>query len=164
MITNPSIRPSILLVSSHGCLDVCDNTVTGHKSLHTTSPFQPGDIISKFSAGSIQHTPTYLTVQTGHSEHITLQPEYLQYINHSCSPNVFFDTTSFLLVCLKPLEPGDELTFFYPSTEWSMVQPFHCFCESANCLRNIQGAAHISKEVISRYRLTDFIKEKLKNG
>jgi SET domain len=163
MITNPSFSPSTLLLSSHGCLDVCENTATGHKSMHTTEAFMPGDIISKFWAGSIQRTPTYLTVQVGDDEHITLQPEYLQYINHSCNPNVFFDTTSMLLVCLRPLVPGDELTFFYPSTEWSMVQPFGCFCESSNCLRHIQGAAHLSNEILSKYRLTDFIKGKIKN-
>jgi SET domain len=163
MITNPSISPSRLHISSHGCLDVCENTATGHKSMHTTASFQPGDVISKFSAGAILRTPTYLTVQTGDDTHITLQPEYLQYINHGCNPNVFFDTTSFLLVCLRPLEPGDELTFFYPSTEWNMVQPFSCFCESSNCLRHIQGASYLSNETLSKYRLTDFIKGKLKN-
>jgi hypothetical protein len=163
MITNPSISPAILLLSSHGCLDVCENTATGHKSLHTTVPFKPGDCISNFSAGAILRNPTYLTVQTGDYKHITLQPEYLQYINHSCNPNVFFDTTSFELVCLKALQPGDELTFFYPSTEWDMVQPFNCFCESSNCLRYIQGAAHINQEVLAQYFLTDFIKSKIKN-
>lgn len=27
------------------------------------------------------------------------------------------------------LKEGDELTFFYPSTEWSMAQPFDCLCK-----------------------------------
>lgn len=26
----------------------------------------------------------------------------------------------------RPLEVGDELTFFYLSTEWDMVEPFIC--------------------------------------
>ena len=78
----------------------------------------PGMYFVIFGAGITQSYPTYLTVQTGTNRHITLMPEFLQYINHSCSPNVFFDTTSMQLICLQPLQPGDEFTFFYPSTEW----------------------------------------------
>ena len=105
-------------------------------------------------------TATYLTVQTGEDKHITLQPEFLQYINHSCYPNVFFDTTAMQLVALKEIQPGDELMFFYPSTEWDMSQPFDCFCGTTQCLHRIQGAAYLSDEEAKRYRLTDFINEK----
>jgi hypothetical protein len=45
-----------------------------------------------------------------------LNPEWLQYINHSCDPNVAFDTAAFKLIALKDVKPGDELCFFYPST------------------------------------------------
>jgi hypothetical protein len=163
MITNPSFSPATLVVSSHGNLDICENKATGHKSLHTTLACKPNAIISKFAAGAIVHDPTYLTVQVGDRAHITLQPEYLQYINHSCNPNVFFDTHRMLLLAIKPLVPGDELTFFYPSTEWNMVQPFHCFCEAPNCLQYIKGAAHLSHHELSTYQLTHFIQEKLSN-
>ena len=105
-------------------------------------------------------TATYLTVQTGEDKHITLQPEFLQYINHSCYPNVFFDTTAMQLVALKEIQPGDELMFFYPSTEWDMSQPFDCFCGTTQCLHRIQGAAYLSDEEAKGYRLTDFINEK----
>jgi len=65
------------------------------------------------------------------------------------------------LICLKSLKPGDELTFFYPSTEWEMVQPFSCQCGNPDCLQVIMGAAHLSTETLEKYRLTDFIKNKL---
>lgn len=161
MITNPSFSPSSLLVSSHGYLDICEHKAIGHKSLHTTVPFKAGSKIIAFSAGAIVHHPTYLTIQVADGEHITLQPEYLQYINHSCNPNVFFDTTTMQLVCIRAVEPGDELTFFYPSTEWNMVQPFHCFCEGTNCLRYIQGATHLTPDILAQYRLTNYIQGKL---
>lgn len=161
MITNPSLSTATLVLSSHGYLDVCENKATGHKSLHTTLAFKPTSIISSFAASAIVHHPTYLTVQVADGEHITLHPEYLQFINHSCNPNVFFDTSRMLLVALQPLMPGDELTFFYPSTEWNMVQPFHCFCEAPHCLQYIQGAAHLTHTELAGYRLTAFIQEKL---
>ena len=54
----------------------------------------PVIVICSFSAGITQSYATYLTVQTGADRHITLMPEFLQYINHSCGPNVFFNTAT----------------------------------------------------------------------
>jgi SET domain len=159
MTTTTITAPNFEVVSKHAFGDVLLNTSTNQKSLNATTAIKPGEIISKFHAGISQSYATYLTVQTGVCTHITLQPEFLQYINHSCDPNVFFDTASMELICLKPLQPGDELTFFYPSTEWEMSQPFVCNCQSSNCLQLINGASHLDKSTLQKYRLTDFIKQ-----
>jgi SET domain len=162
MTTTTVTSPAMEVVSRHGFGDVLLNTSTNQKSLHATKVIQPGEILSKFHAGVTQAFATYLTVQTGLNTHITLQPEFLQYINHSCNPNVFFDTTTMQLVCLKALSPGDELTFFYPSTEWDMSQPFVCNCKYKGCLQLINGASHLDKSTLKKYRLTDFIKQQVK--
>ncbi len=159
MITTTVTNPVIKVVSRHSFGDVLLNTSSNQKSLHATTVIKPGDVISKFYAGITQSFATYLTVQTGVDTHITLQPEFLQYINHSCNPTVFFDTEKLELICLKPLKPGDELTFFYPSTEWDMSQPFVCNCKDVNCLQLINGASHLDKSTLLKYRLTDFIKK-----
>jgi hypothetical protein len=161
MTTKSSPAQALRLVSNNGFAEVWKNEINGQQSLHATRSFMPGDVICSFHAGTVSSVVTYLTVQVDDEKHITLQPEFLQYINHSCSPSVFFDTSLMQLVCLSEVQPGDEFTFFYPSTEWEMVQPFTCYCGSANCLTTIKGASHISDEVLSEYRLTDFIKRKL---
>ena len=43
----------------------------------------------------------------------------------------------------RGLKAGEELTFFYPSTEWDMDQGFDCFCGSKVCLGYIGGAKHM---------------------
>jgi hypothetical protein len=154
-------NPSFQIISRHGIADVVENIETEQKSLHSAMYFNAGDVLCSFGAGIKLNQPTYLTVQVSEDGHITLNPEFLQYINHSCSPNAFFDTTSFQLIALKDLNVGDEITFFYPSTEWDMVQPFTCFCNSKNCLHTIQGASHLSNETLQHYRLTDFIQQQL---
>ncbi len=159
MTTTTVTSPLHEVVSRHNFGDVLLNASTNQKSLHATVAMQPGDVISKFYAGVTQTYATYLTVQTGVDTHITLQPEFLQYINHSCNPTVFFDTEKLELVCLKTLQPGDELTFFYPSTEWDMSQPFVCNCKDVNCLQLINGASHLDKSTLKKYHLTDFIKQ-----
>ncbi|HUR65129.1 MAG TPA: hypothetical protein VMZ03_02160, partial [Chitinophagaceae bacterium] len=65
------------------------------------------------------------------------------------------------LVALKDLQPGDELVFFYPSTEWKMTQSFNCYCGSPKCLGKIRGAAYLSTSLQSQYRFTDFIQQQM---
>jgi hypothetical protein len=146
---------------SDGFADVRESLATGHKALFTMQPFQPGQVLCSFSAREILTGPTYLTVQIGANRHITLKPEFLQYMNHSCKPNTFFDTTAMQIICLEVVEPGDELTFFYPSTEWEMAQPFVCQCGQPTCLGSVSGAANLPATVLQQYRLSEFIYQQL---
>ena len=111
-LTSPAYTP----VSSHEIAEVRRQISNQQNALFALRAYRPGEVIANFSAGTISAEPTYLTVQVGTRKHITLQPEFLQYINHSCDPNVFFDTSSMELVALKAVEEGEEMTFFYPST------------------------------------------------
>jgi hypothetical protein len=136
--------------------------VTGQRQLHSTQSYQPGDVICEFGARETMRYPNYLTVQVAADKHILLAPENLQYANHSCSPNIFFDTTKMEVIALMPIATGDELTFFYPSTEWDMDQPFQCYCGNTNCLGMIEGAAYLPDDVLKQYKLTDFVIRQLK--
>ena len=138
------------------------NKSTGQKSLYAVNYFSPGDVICHFHAGVTQPYANRFTVQIAESKHITLVPELLQYVNHSCSPNAFFDTTLMVLISLRDIQPGDEITFFYPSTEWEMAEPFECHCRSPACLKVINGASSLSLEILEKYKLTDFIREMLR--
>lgn len=153
--------PGYHTISNHEFAERRQKISNGQNALFALRSYHPGEVIADFWAGTIAAEPTYLTVQVGSRRHITLQPEFLQYINHSCDPNVFFDTTSMKLVALKQINPEEEMVFFYPSTEWKMTQSFNCYCGSSLCLGDIKGAAYLSKEAQDRYRLTDFIQQQL---
>lgn len=133
----------------------------GEKCLIADAFVPAGTIICSFGAKETLASPTYLTLQVGQHKHILLTPEVLQYINHSCDPNVFFDTTLMQLRAVKDILPGDEFRFFYPSTEWDMDRSFVCNCQSSACLGIIQGARHLQTEILNRYKLTDFIKSQI---
>ena len=153
--------PAYRTVSNHVIAVMRQRLSNKQNALFATQSFQPGEVIAEFSAGTIAAEPTYLTVQVGMNKHITLQPEFLQYINHSCDPNVFFNTTTMQLVALKEIQTDAEMTFFYPSTEWKMTQAFNCYCGSRHCLGKIKGAAFLLREAREKYRLTDFIQQQL---
>jgi hypothetical protein len=57
--------------------------------------------------------------------------------------------------------PGDELTFFYPSTEWSMAQPFNCLCGKPTCRGRISGARDMTEEQLEGMWLNGHIRELL---
>jgi SET domain len=137
------------------------NTAIGQNALYATRAFMPGDVISNISASSVYRQPTYLTVQVSDDEHIELHPQLLAFINHGCNPNVFFNMDIMQVTCLRPIQPGDEYSFFYPSTEWNMAQRFKCFCGHSACLGEISGAASIDTATLNQYRLTGYIQQKL---
>uniref|UniRef100_A0A7S0RQ64 SET domain-containing protein n=1 Tax=Chlamydomonas leiostraca TaxID=1034604 RepID=A0A7S0RQ64_9CHLO len=136
--------------------------LSGSSCLYAKKAFKAGDVMSEFGPKVVVDTPNYLTVQVGETQHIMLSPEWLQYINHSCDPNVFFDTAAFKLVALRDIAEGDELCFFYPSTEWHMASPFQCRCGTKACIGTIAGASQMTQEQLARYRLTDYIQSKVK--
>lgn len=162
MLFNTAQTPLLQLLFSNEWMEVWKDDNTGHSSLFALKSFQPGDVVCDFGSSAILHTPSYLTVQIGLTEHICLSPVFLQYINHGCAPNVLFNTSTYKLECLREIKVGEELTYFYPATEWDMAQPFQCLCGSENCLGYISGASHLSKDVLAKYKLTNFIYEQLK--
>jgi hypothetical protein len=152
--------PAYRIISNHQFAERRQKISNGQNALFTLRSYEPGEVIADFSAGTISAEPTYLTVQVGIDKHITLQPEFLQYINHGCDPNVFFNTTTMQLVALKSLKADEEMMFFYPSTEWRMTQSFDCYCGSPKCIGKV-GAFYLSQELQSQYRFTDFIQQQL---
>ena len=120
-----------------------------------------------FAAGTVVATITghretveanRFSVQVGVSTHIDdLGP--FTYLNHSCVPNVFFDTTALALTAIRDIDVGDELSFFYPSTEWQMAEAFDCHCGAAECVGLITGAAMLPDNVLTRYQINRHIEE-----
>jgi hypothetical protein len=149
------------IISTHKKTEVRQKISNKQNALFTICAFKAGEVISDFSAGTISSAPTYLTVQIDVEKHITLQPSFLQYINHSCDPNVFFNTTTLQLIALKDLIADEEIVFFYPSTEWEMTQAFDCYCGSQQCIGTIAGASALSDTIITRYAFTDFIQSQI---
>lgn len=148
----------LVIISEHPIGSVKRNRRTDQNGFFANRAFASGDLIVALGAASVVGIPTSLTVQIGANRHIHLDPEYLKNLNHSCDPNVFLDTSAMEVVALRDIAAGEELRFFYPSTEWKMDQPFSCQCGSEKCLGDIRGAAETDRAILARYRLTDFIR------
>jgi hypothetical protein len=100
--------------------------------------------------------PTRTSIQISKHEHIE-ELSRLAYLNHSCDPNVLIDFSQMELRAVRDIKPGEELTFFYPSTEWDMSTPFQCLCGSSQCLKRITGARYLPLNVLGRYFINQHI-------
>ncbi|KAI4705660.1 hypothetical protein J4E81_000544 [Alternaria sp. BMP 2799] len=122
----------------------------------------PGAVFARIT-NPTPATVAYSSVQASRDLHIELNCD-LVYINHSCKPSLVFDMQRWEVRVSEQgegLKEGDELTFFYPSTEWSMAQPFECLCKTEACAGEIKGARDMSREVLGRYWLNKHIEEML---
>ncbi len=149
------------IISTHEFGEVRQEVLTGAKAFFSKKNYTAGNSITTIDAFAISATPNYLTIQLADNKHFHISPEFLQYINHSCNPNAFFDTDSMQLICVKDITAGDELCFFYPSSEWDMAQAFECNCGLFECLKIIKGAKYIDRNILSKYQLTSFIQSKI---
>jgi hypothetical protein len=119
------------------------------RGLKTTRAFRKGETLGPIPCTATHTEPGRYTVQTGPKTHIEVG--ILTTLNHSCDPNVILDTNNMLVLAARDISPGDELTFFYPSTEWEMAEPFDCVCASPNCLGTVSGAKDLPRQVLARY-------------
>jgi hypothetical protein len=119
-----------------------------------------GQLIHRLSGHVVRPIANVYSIQVGPQAHVDeLGP--LSYINHSCDPNTEFDAEALALRALRDVEAGDELTFFYPSTEWDMHHPFVCHCGAPQCVRVVAGAKYLSADVLGRYFVNPHIRDLL---
>lgn len=61
----------------------------------------------------------------------------------------------------RDLQVGDELTWFYPSTEWLGSRPFDCKCGAGSglCIGVHSGARFLEGSVLERYRISKHVQE-----
>jgi hypothetical protein len=127
------------------------------RSLVTTQAYRRGQVICEIPSTRIASRPTRSSVQIGRDEHTDVGK--LAALNHSCDPNVILDTENMLVIARYDIRGGDELTFFYPSTEWEMDAPFICLCGAANCIHVVAGARFLSLSTLENHFLNRHIRE-----
>lgn len=128
--------------------------IKGHAApgdhLVAARPIAKGATFLRMRGHRVVSAPSYQTVQIGVSRH-AMALGTLVAMNHSCHPNVIIDTTRMICLATRDIDAGEEVTYFYPSTEWVMAQPFLCLCGAPNCIRIVSGARQLSTDVLSRY-------------
>ena len=66
-------------------------------------------------------------------------PEPGDMLNHSCEPNCGL-AGSQLLVAMRDIQPGEELSFDYAMCDASDYDEFRCLCDSPTCREVVSGS------------------------
>lgn len=103
--------------------------------------------------GRLQSHPTRYSIQLDVGTHIEADGDLpdgemrrrhpWRFLNHSCDPNARVEGR--MLVALRPIAEGEQITFDYTTTESSMAEPFDCMCGSKECLGTVRGYAHLDE-------------------
>ena len=104
--------------------------------------------------------PTRHSLQIGRDRHLDLAPGrtteelldyfFWRYLNHHCEPNSMIRECE--VITLRAIEPWENVTFNYNTTEYDMAEPFDCNCGSPVCARVVRGALHMSDAEYERLR------------
>ncbi|WP_225896516.1 SET domain-containing protein-lysine N-methyltransferase [Amazonocrinis nigriterrae] len=127
-----------------------------------THHIKKDEVVYNILPYSSKTSADFLTVQFNTEEHILDQ--LLEAMNHSCSPTTFVDILLMQVIALRDISPGEELTFFYPSTEWEMDRPFQCNCRSSQCIDFVTGAKKLAINQMIKFRLNPHIKSLIKHS
>ena len=127
------------------------------RSLIASQDFTRGDVIYTIPSEKLFDKPNRFTVQM--DRHLHTEVGKLSALNHSCDPNVILDMDNMVMIACRDIKAGDELTFFYPSTEWEMDAPFICLCGASNCIHVVAGARFLPLSTLETHYLNRHIRE-----
>jgi hypothetical protein len=127
------------------------------RSLITKQAYQKGELICEIPTEKVIDKANRYTVQIGRDRHTEVGK--LSALNHSCDPNVLLDTENLQMVACRDIQEGEELFFFYPSTEWEMDAPFICLCGASNCIHVLAGARFLPLSTLENHYLNRHIRE-----
>lgn len=152
--------------------------------IYATAPFKKGEVICQMKG-------EYLTIselkrryrfgkervcdplQISERQYIDLRKPYV-FFNHSCVPNAGIRGKS-LLVAIKNIKQGEEITYDYSTTEWTYDKfgrykgwAMECNCRSRSCRGVIEQFPNLSTGIQNKYlkagALQDFILRKMEEN
>ena len=127
------------------------------RSLITKQAYQKGEIICEIPTEKVFDQANRYTFQIARDKHTEVGK--LSALNHSCDPNVILDTEHLQMVACRDIDKGEELSFFYPSTEWEMDAPFICLCGASNCIHVVAGARFLPLSTLENHYLNRHIRD-----
>lgn len=156
------IEPSWQQPSHPGLIEVVQSDVAfGIHAVSKTS-LPAGAFVASIDKYHFVDKRSYATVEACSGRHFELDSDLL-YTNHSCEPTLEFDVARMEVRVSRnrELKKGDELTWFYPSTELYMAQKFVCHCGKLKCKKYIAGAAEMEPSQLGGYWLNRHVEEPL---
>ena len=99
--------------------------------LFAARAYRPGDVVLCFEEAEWRARRDRETVEHPSGGH--LFDPMLARASHSCEPNCCVSFPTHTLVAIRPIEPGEAISYDYETTESWFAHPFWCRCASRRC-------------------------------
>lgn len=131
------------------------------KAVFAARNFKPGDVIVKFE-GEVVHKdqiPKKLKgeddrfVQIGIDQYLGPSGDVDDFINHSCDPNagLRFSEVGILLVAIKDIAIGEEITWDYSTTLFENSWKMLCDCKKGVCRKVVADFITLDPDTQKKY-------------
>lgn len=137
----------------------------GEQGVFVTAPVAAGEVLVRLGH-TFTDRPGRYTLQLDEGLHHAGAACISDYLNHACQPTCAFYRERLEYRALKALQPGDEVTFNYLTTELELAEPFACQCGAgAGCFGEIRGFAALRAEQQEALRpwLTPYLEGRLRS-
>jgi hypothetical protein len=116
---------------------------------YATEPIAKGETVAGFGGwvvdratlSSMSDDRQSRSIQVDHDLYLVSSdtPEPGDMLNHSCEPNCGLQGSQ-IIVAMRDIAPGDELSFDYAMCDASDYDEFTCLCEAPTCRGVVTGA------------------------
>lgn len=132
------------------------------KSLFASEKFLRDEVLFEFQRKFSSHrTRTSMQIDEGLYQECDDPNAVENFLNHSCNPNGYINFKDLTYRALRDIEPGEELTYNYCTTEFETPFQFKCLCGSKNCYGYYKGFRFLT--LAQQRELVPFISPYLKN-
>jgi uncharacterized protein len=123
-------------------------------------PIAAGEVVAAFSGRYVTRTEFDALTTAQQRRGVQVEEELFlvgdeddadEFINHSCDPSCGLSGSS-VLVALRPLRPGDTITYDYATSDGSDFDEFECRCGTALCRGKVTGHDWMLPELQLRHR------------
>ncbi len=129
------------------------------RGVFAAAPVPAGTTLLRYAGPRLtyaQTTPQTLAVQVGPDLYLGESGGPDDLVNHSCDPNaglvvVGDDGSDVVLVAVRDIAPGEQVTFDYSTTLDEDDFEFDCRCGAAACRGRMRDFKHLPGDVKRRY-------------
>ncbi len=132
------------------------------KSVFAARQFKLGDVVTQFEGEILHHSQIPKTYRKERDRYMQIGPDqYLgpsgntdDLINHSCEPNcgLKFTKSGILLVAIRNINIGDEVTWDYSTTLFENPWKMKCDCRTPSCRKIIGEFALLDQKLQRKYQ------------
>ena len=132
----------------------------GERGLFARQPISTGELLAVFGGKpvtyeelvQVPHEIRRLSIQVAEDYYLlSVNESEADWVNHSCLPNAGLNG-QILLVALRDIQPGEEITFDYAMSDGTAYDEFDCMCGSPDCRGYVSGRDRRLPELQRRYK------------